>query len=181
MTSAYRKTVVSIAATCIAITLSATTAAGQSCLQQTYSAQVGVRERTGHNDGSEVELYLRTCGLGPGYAWCAAFVKWCYMQCSIDTRGMTAWAASCINTRHIVMRSGNAVRPGTAPEAGDNITFWDYTHQRVAHTGLYDHRINDTFYESVEGNTNEGGSAEGDGVYRKRRSYRATYIISRWK
>ncbi|MBS1619638.1 MAG: CHAP domain-containing protein [Bacteroidetes bacterium] len=148
----------------------------QGCIAQTYASQVGVRERTGHNDGREVEMYLRTCGLGPGYAWCAAFVKWCYTQCGIDTRGMTAWAASCICWQHVIMRGGT----GSEPQAGDNITFWDYAHQRVAHTGLYDHRINDSFYESVEGNTNEGGSAEGDGVYRKKRSYRATYIISRW-
>ncbi len=152
----------------------------QDCITQTYSSQIGVRERTGRNDGREVEMYLHTCGLGPGYAWCAAFVKWCYTQCGIDTRSITAWAASCINWQRVIMRNGIATRAGVPPQAGDNITFWDYTHQRVAHTGLYDHSINDSFYESVEGNTNEGGSPEGDGVYRKRRSYRATYIISRW-
>ncbi len=168
--------IIMLAALCLS-----SSAAAQSCLTNTYTAQVGVRERTGHNDGREVEMYLRTCGLGPGYAWCAAFVKWCYMQCGIDTRGITAWAASCICWQHVIMRSGTATHPDDLPEAGDNITFWDYGHQRVAHTGLYDHRINDAFYESVEGNTNEGGSAEGDGVYRKRRSYRATYVISRWK
>jgi hypothetical protein len=68
----------------------------------------------------------------------------------------------------------------TEPRAGDNVTFWDYAHRRVAHTGLYHRRVNETFYESVEGNTNEGGSAEGDGVYRKKRSFHTTYIISRW-
>ncbi|MBS1624573.1 MAG: CHAP domain-containing protein [Bacteroidetes bacterium] len=154
--------------------------AAQTCITQAYTSQIGVRERTGRNDGREVEMYLHTCGLGPGYAWCAAFVKWCYMQCGIDTRHITAWAASCINQHHIVMKNGVPAYAGAEPQTGDNITFWDYAHQRVAHTGLYDRRINETFYESVEGNTNEGGSAEGDGVYRKRRSYRATYIISRW-
>jgi hypothetical protein len=149
----------------------------QSCIEHTYTSQVGVRELTNHNDGKEVEMYLHTCGLGRGYAWCAAFVKWCYMQCGIDTHGITAWAATCINWEHIVYRNQHL---NTEPKAGDNITFWDYTHQRVAHTGLYHRRVNDTFYESVEGNTNEGGSSEGDGVYRKKRSFKATYIISRW-
>lgn len=153
-------------------------ASAETCIEHTYTSQIGIRELTNHNDGREVEMYLRTCGLGKGYAWCAAFVKWCYTQCGIDTRGITAWAASCINWRHVVYRDQHF---SAEPRAGDNITFWDYAHQRVAHTGLYHRRVNDTFYESVEGNTNEGGSAEGDGVYRKKRSFRATYVISRWE
>ena len=141
-------------------------------------SQVGVRELTNHNDGPAVEMYLHTCGLERGYAWCAAFVKWCYIHCGIDTRGMTAWAASCINWDHLVYAQG---RFRSEPQTGDNITFWDYYYKRVCHTGLYHHRINETFYESIEGNTNEGGSSEGDGVYIKKRSYRATYVMSRWK
>lgn len=37
----------------------------------TMRMYVGVRER-GHNRGPEVEMFLRSCGLGPGYPWCAA-------------------------------------------------------------------------------------------------------------
>jgi hypothetical protein len=152
-------------------------ATAQTCIEHTYTSQIGVRELTNHNDGPEVEMYLRTCGLGRGYAWCAAFVKWCYIQCGIDHRSITAWAATCINRNHIIYTQG---RYNAEPQPGDNITFWDYYYKRVCHTGLYHRRINDTFYESVEGNTNEGGSSEGDGVYKKKRSYKATYIISRW-
>lgn len=140
-------------------------------------SQVGVRELTGHNDGREVEMYLKTTGLGRGYAWCAAFVKWNYLQCGIECKSITAWAATTINWNRLVFKQGVA---HTEPRVGDNVTFWDYTHQRVGHTGLYYRRLNDTFYESVEGNTNGVGSSEGDGVYRKKRSYRATYVISRW-
>ncbi|MBS1684760.1 MAG: CHAP domain-containing protein [Bacteroidetes bacterium] len=149
----------------------------RSCITHTYSSQLGVRELTGHNDGKDVEKYLHTCGLGKGYAWCAAFVKWCYIQCGINTTGITAWAATCINRNHIIYSQG---RFTSEPLPGDNITFWDYYNKRVAHTGLYHRRVNETFYESVEGNTNGAGSAEGDGVYLKKRSFKATYIISRW-
>ena len=149
----------------------------QTCIEHTYTSQVGVRELTNHNDGPQVEIYLKTCGLGKGYAWCAAFVKWCYIQCGIPTKSITAWAATCINWNHLVYSGGKFV---SEPHAGDNITFWDYYNKRVCHTGLYHRRVNDIFFESVEGNTNEGGSSEGDGVYRKKRSFKATYIISRW-
>ena len=46
----------------------------QSCIAETYTSQIGVREATGRNDGKQVELYLKSVGLGKGYAWCAAFV-----------------------------------------------------------------------------------------------------------
>ena len=36
------------------------------------------------------------------------------------------------------------------------------------------------FYITVEGNTSEAGSREGDGVYRKRRAKRTIYKASRW-
>jgi hypothetical protein len=144
---------------------------------RTYLSQVGVREATNHNDGRVVEMYLHSCGLGRGYAWCAAFVKWCLIQCGVDTRSITAWAASAENVAQPIYRSGRWYH---TPIAGDVFTIWDYRYHRVAHTGFFHTRINESMYETVEGNTNEGGLSNGDGVYRRRRSYRATHSISRW-
>jgi uncharacterized protein (TIGR02594 family) len=42
----------------------------------TAISQFGVKELTGNNDGGKVKEYLRTTGLGEGYAWCSAFVNW---------------------------------------------------------------------------------------------------------
>lgn len=42
--------------------------------------QLRVREKTGKNDGVEVEMYLRSIGLGKGYAWCVAGQYWCEDQ-----------------------------------------------------------------------------------------------------
>ncbi len=49
--------------------------------------ELGVSERTGNNDGPQVERYLRTVGLGGGYAWCAAFVNWTLGQNDIRGTG----------------------------------------------------------------------------------------------
>ena len=57
----------------------------QSCIAETYTSQIGVREATGRNDGKQVELYLKSVGLGKGYAWCSAFVRWCFDKCGIKT------------------------------------------------------------------------------------------------
>ena len=35
----------------------------QSCITETYTSQIGVREATGRNDGKKVELYLKSVGL----------------------------------------------------------------------------------------------------------------------
>ena len=46
-------------------------------------------------------------------------------------------------------------------------------------TGFIDKK-DGNYYITVEGNTNEAGSREGDGVYRKRRHIKTIYAISRW-
>ena len=44
-------------------------------------SQIGVKEQPlGSNAGPQVNAYLASVGLGPGYFWCAAFVYWCYQQ-----------------------------------------------------------------------------------------------------
>ena len=47
-------------------------------VEQIYTAEIGVREKTGKNDGERIEMYLKSTGLGKGYAWCAAFVTWTF-------------------------------------------------------------------------------------------------------
>ncbi|MCX7909859.1 MAG: hypothetical protein N2560_10160 [Ignavibacteria bacterium] len=42
--------------------------------------QVGVRERTNKNDGTEVEKYLRSVGLSKGNAYCVAGQYFCFLE-----------------------------------------------------------------------------------------------------
>lgn len=148
----------------------------QTCIEQTYNSQLGVREATGKNDGVQVETYLKSVKLGKGYAWCAAFVKWCFDQCGIKTT-INAMALSTHRPGHLVYYKGKQLRP---PIAGDVGTLYYQHLGRIGHTFFYDKEINSKIYRSVEGNTNSAGSREGDGVYIKYRSYKATYSISRW-
>src|SRR5689334_590246 len=47
--------------------------------------QLGVKEQpAGSNRGPEVDGYLLTVGLSPGYAWCAAFVYWCFHKAALE-------------------------------------------------------------------------------------------------
>ena len=55
-------------------------------------SQNGVMEdpKMGNNRGPQVDKYIQSVGLNPagnpplGYAWCAAFVYWCYQQAALQ-------------------------------------------------------------------------------------------------
>ena len=141
-----------------------------------YLSQVGVRELTGHNDGKTVEMYLQNCGLGKGYPWCAAFVKWTYDKAKVNNF-MTGAAASAHNGKNLCFYHHKFFKE---PDSGDAFTLYFVKLGRIGHTGFYNKRVSSSIYQSVEGNTNEAGSREGDGVYVKYRSFNATYSISRW-
>lgn len=145
-------------------------------VQKVYISQIGVRELTGHNDGIQVVNYLHNAGASQGDPWCAAFVRWCFDQVGVKTT-INAYSPTAYNISNPVLKQNRFI---IEPRAGDVFCLYFPKMKRIAHTGFFDRRINSTVYESVEGNTNQAGSREGDGVYRKRRSFNATYVISRW-
>lgn len=133
--------------------------------------QVGVRESGGPNRGPEVEKFLASVGLGPGYAWCAAFAYFCFEQSAKALRipnpaVRTASVHKAFNDAPPAAR----VLPGdtvdTPPSPG-SIYCIDHGHGR-GHCGLV-LAIRETGILGFEGNTNAGGSREGDGVYRRSR------------
>jgi len=154
----------------------------QSCIKQTYDTQIGIRELTGKNDGKDVEKYLASCGLSKGNAWCAAFVNWTLKQCGFKTVKNPAWSPSWFVANVIWERSQNSeVRSqNNSPSAGDVFGIWFENKQRIAHVGFIDEWNEGSFCITVEGNTNEAGSREGDGVYRKRRLKKQIYKVSRY-
>lgn len=143
-----------------------------------YYSQIGVRELTGHNDGKQVEMYLSTVGLGRGNPWCAAFVKYCYLKANIVSAKQINGMALSVNTygKKIFYKQTFIEEPNR----GDAFTLYYPSLARIGHTGFYDGRLTESLYKTVEGNTNGAGSREGDGVYRKYRSFKATYSINRF-
>ena len=147
------------------------------CLKETYSSYIGVREATGNNDGPEVESFLKSTGLGKGYAWCAAYVNFCHKECGIETVKSPAWSPSWFKMDHVIYKRDNTIK--RQPQPGDVFGVWFSSKKRVAHVGFIDEWNNGKNYAiTVEGNTNIAGSREGDGVYRKRRLKRQIYVVS---
>lgn len=145
-------------------------------LDSIYRSQVGVRELTGHNDGPDVLKYQKACGLTSGYSWCACFVKWCFNQAGVPTP-ITAWSPTCHNKNNIVMMSGSYRKE---VQKGDVFTIYFNSLKRIGHTGFVTRKFGVNSVETVEGNTNGGGSRDGDGVYVRIRPKNTLYSITRW-
>ena len=121
-------------------------------------SQLGVQEDPkGSNSGPQVNKYLASVGLGPGYSWCMAFVYWCFREAN---------AASQLVTTGGVLRQWNE-RPKlrvTVPAPGD-IFIMDYG-KGLGHTGIVEKVVGDKIH-TIEGNTNDEGSREGFEVCRR--------------
>ncbi len=162
------------------IILSSLCCAGQSALRdsltETYLDEVGVRELSGHNDGDRVEVYLRSVNLPKGNPWCAAFVSYC-MQANHIKNPRSGWAPAYFSTTSTIWTRGGL--KNRLPLPGDVFGIYFQNKGRIAHVGFV-HRFGDKYTVTVEGNTNEEGSREGDGVYLKRRLTKQLYKISRY-
>ncbi|MEJ7694696.1 hypothetical protein [Daejeonella sp.] len=66
-----------------------------------------------------------------------------------------------------------------SPGTGDVFGLFFPEKARIAHVGFID-QWDGTWMISVEGNTNNFGSREGDGVYRKRRLVKSIYKVARY-
>ncbi|HRN93068.1 MAG TPA: hypothetical protein PLS87_11660, partial [Ferruginibacter sp.] len=102
-------------------------------LDEVYTSYIGVREATGKNDGQEVELFLKSVGLGKGYPWCAAFVKHCLLEANVPgVDKINGMALSCENKNRMIFKSRQMFGE---PKPGDVFTLY-YAHlKRIGHTG----------------------------------------------
>lgn len=147
-------------------------------MTEIYSNEIGIREKTGQNDGERVEEYLRSCGLKKGQPWCAAFVTWVFKQSEVKAI-TSAYSPSWFPSKKVVYTRGS--QNNQTPVQADVFGIYFSSKGRIAHVGFIDvWNDSDSFCMTVEGNTNDAGSREGDGVYRKRRLKRQIYKVSRW-
>lgn len=124
------------------------------------------------NRGPDVEAYLRRVGLGPGYAWCCAFVYWC---CDEAARGQgrtnpMVRTAGCMDHWRRAPSHG-ATRLAATDAAADprrlrpgSIFVMDHG-RGLGHTGLVEH-VDGGWMTTLEGNTDASKTREGGGVYR---------------
>ncbi|MBS1940305.1 MAG: CHAP domain-containing protein [Bacteroidetes bacterium] len=154
-------------------TAQAATPDQRECVVANALAEVGVREATGRNDGPEVERYLAHVGLGKGNAWCAAFVSYHLSGCGVDNP-RSAWSPAFALPKDQVWTPRKASR---SPRPGDVFSIYYPALGRVGHVGLV-REWQGLYILTIEGNTSDPGSREGDGVYARRRQLSKCHAIT---
>jgi hypothetical protein len=135
-----------------------------------------VREKPlNSNRGPQVNAYLARIGLDPGYAWCCAFVYWCFDEAALSVQRanpmvrtggcMRHWnAAPAAGARriqaHEAVADPSLLRPGM-------VFIMDHG-RGLGHTGFIE-AVDGGFVSTIEGNTDASMTREGGGVYRLRR------------
>lgn len=136
---------------------------------------VGVREATGHNDGPEVEYFLAQTGLPSRAKWCGAFAYTAHVEAGLRPPGAPsayAWSPTWFSTPSRLVAVDQC-----AP--GDVMGIHFPSLGRIAHIGVVESRSGSTI-TTIEGNTNDVNSREGDGVYRKYRKAGTVKATARW-
>ncbi len=136
--------------------------------------QVGEREvPLGSNRGPMVDQYLQS--VSPtllGNPWCMAFVHWCFEQAAAR-HGVTnpapktasvwnAWEEAQTMPGVEIVTTAEAVRDSSKVVPG--MVFFLDTGGRTGHTGFVSDIVQGRLV-TIEGNTNDGGSREGIGVF----------------
>lgn len=129
-------------------------------------SQVGVDEDRGANDSAEIDVYLTTAGLDKNkpYAWCAVLVYWCCLKAGYKSNELPD-KGKCAATHQwqkwSVLR-GFAIN---GPERGA-VGGWvnkDLTgHTYCYLSGWLSSSGVQPYARTIEGNTNDGGSREGE-------------------
>lgn len=136
-------------------------------------SQLGVHEQGGNNTGPEIDKYLASVGLYPGFAWCSAFVYYCFRQ--------------AIQQRPINLASGVDYfpPPNPCPRTGSVLKLWKLSDMAwrdsnpapgaiyildhgggVGHAGIVETVDSGNVLTEISGNTNKEGSREGNCVWR---------------
>lgn len=139
------------------------------------TGELGVREIGTSNTGREVNRYLASVGLGPGYPWCAAFVYWCYEKACKEQDIPNPLPKSAYVPDYFNWANRNDLLT-RQPEPGDLVVFYNTALGRYAHIGLV--RSVGAKVRTVEGNTNLSGSRSGIGVFSLERGLSGVRTIS---
>ena len=127
------------------------------------------------NRGPEVDVYLRRTGLGPGFAWCCAFVYWCFDEAASAAARANPMVktAGCIDHWNRAQSAGATRVPKNQAIADPSrvhpgmVFIMDFG-GGAGHTGLVE-QVDGGLMTTIEGNTDASKTREGGGVYRLRR------------
>lgn len=143
---------------------------------QTATQQLNVIE-TSKNRSIMIDIYNSNVGVVLGSPWCASFVSYVF-DINHVINPHSAYSPDFAKKRDIVFIPKKNITP--VIYAGDVFTLYYTNLGRVGHTGIIEGVTKDGFLITIEGNTNNVGSREGDRVMRKKRDINKVYAITRY-
>ncbi len=142
------------------------------------TTQIGVMENPpGSNRGREVDLYLRSVGLDPAqdsFPWCVAFTFFCYQQASsnlaianphVKTAGVLSHWNKVKNKSGVLRVTSDQAKNNPGLVKPGSLFIID-TGGGNGHSGIVVEVANGRLL-TIEGNTNDGGSRNGIGVFKR--------------
>lgn len=130
--------------------------------------ELHVREKTGRNDGPEVERYLAYTGFKKSNPWCASFVSYVFFRAGY-WEPRTAWSPALFPAGRLVKE----------PRPADVFGIYYPGLKRIAHAGLVE-KVKDNWVYSIEGNSSPDGGREGTGVFNRLRHKRTISRFADW-
>ena len=144
-------------------------------LVNTAYKYVGVKEATNNNDGKQVEYILSTVHLKKGNPWCAALQARIHDDVNIKNPH-SGYSPDWFKTNVVYDKKKMSVTKFKA-QNGQVFGLYIPSKGRIGHVGMIVGEYGN-FYITVEGNTNDAGSDEGEGCYKKLRSKESISMIS---
>lgn len=120
-------------------------------------------------------------GRKQGYAWCAVFVCWCFVQAYgvegakellyLPSKAANNCAAGCRSARNYYKSKGKLY---DSPQVGDQIFFYSSDMSDISHTG-YVYKVDSKKVYTMEGNTSSTSGVVANGGMARRKSYSLSY------
>lgn len=111
-----------------------------------------------------------------GVAWCAMFVSWVYYKAGfpLGNIGFLKGFAGC---QTAVKHFRKTKELTIEPKEGD-IVFFDWQGDgRFDHTGIFERKIDNDFFMSIEGNTSQTNQSNGGEVMRRKRRFKNVLFV----
>jgi len=132
--------------------------------------QVGVKEKTGRNDGYKIRLYLASIGLKEGYPYCMAGQYWCFkVSASALLLPSSFIPIDRTGTANVMFNSASKKGKRTKYEANlGDLIIWKYGNSISGHVERIFNEKRAGWVDCVGFNTSNGkigSQREGNGVF----------------
>lgn len=131
------------------------------------------------NRSQPIDAFLRFCGSALASPWCMAIVS--YVGVAVFGAPWPLPATGSTQQAATVAKRAGLVVPIAEARAGDLVLLWSEPKQRVHHAFVLEAFDADTgTWRTLEGNTNDDGSAEGWRFMSRKRELHPKDVIVRW-